>query len=329
MAFQLKANEGVGAGITRNVRREIEKALHHLDVKGNPHQSDARANDAVHEVRKCFKRVRAALRLLREDLGDDAYHEYNLCFRDAARPLSEIRDAKMLVESLDKLTQHSADPSEPGEVAKIRDALLAEQEEVMRGVLTRDRAFMAVEEIARRALARTEWKIERDGWAALEGGLRRVYRAGHRALRLAVEDPSMANLHEWRKQAKYLWHQLQLLEPAWVGCEKELGDQVHKLSQLLGEDHDLAVLRQTLSARPLTYGGHRALKGVFGAVDRQRKELERQAFALGQQFYKDSPRVFTSRVEAYWRAWTAKVEGTRAGAGSHSAQGLSRVLPKP
>jgi CHAD domain-containing protein len=196
-----------------------------------------------------------------------------------------------------------------------KKALLANQVEVTRRVLREDRAFAPVEEVARRALARVpEWRIERDGWPALEGGLRRVYRTGHRALSLAGENPTVENLHESRKQAKYLWHALQLLEPAWTAREKELGNQAHKLSQLLGDDHDLAVLRQTLAADPLAYGGHRVLKDLFAPVDRQRKELERQALALGRQVYKDSPKVFTSRLEAYWTAWAApQGRGAKAG----------------
>jgi hypothetical protein len=96
----------------------------------------------------------------------------------------------------------------------------------------------------------------------------------------------------------YLWHQLQLLEGAWTGSEKELVDQTHRLSRLLGEDHDLAVLRETLAADPLACGGHRILKSVFVVIDRRREELEQQAFALGREVYKDSPKVFTSRIEA-------------------------------
>ena len=64
-------------------------------------------------------------------------------------------------------------------------------------------------------------------------------------------------------------------------------DQTHKLSTLLGEDHDLAVLRETLAADPLAYGGHRVLKAVFAVIDRQREELKRQAFTLGRTLYKD------------------------------------------
>ena len=120
MAFQLKAKESVSDGITRNVRRQIEKALKHLSAKRNPHHRGAPENKAVPEVRKCFKKVRAALRLVREDLGDDIYREANYGFRDATRLLSEACDAGMLGVTLDKLnSQPFADVVESGALAKI------------------------------------------------------------------------------------------------------------------------------------------------------------------------------------------------------------------
>jgi len=305
MAFELKLQESVSDGITRNVRSQIEKALGYLgaksklDAKRKPERRDKPEKEAVPEIRKCFKRVRAALRLVRDDLGDDLYHGENFCFRDAARPLTEVRDAEVLVETADKLAQQFPGAIEPGAFAKIHEALLANRQEVTRRVLDEDRAFDAVKDFATRALTRLpDWNIERDGWAAVESGLRGVYRAGHRALALAAEDPSVANLHEWRKQTKYLWHQLQLLDASWAASEKELVDRAHNLATLLGEDHDLAVLRETLAADPLAYGGHRVLQGVFTVIDRRRKQLEEQAFTLGRAIYKDAPKVFTSRIEA-------------------------------
>ena len=49
---------------------------------------------AVHEVRKSLKKIRAALRLVRPVIGDKSYRRENTCFRDAARPLTEVRDAR-------------------------------------------------------------------------------------------------------------------------------------------------------------------------------------------------------------------------------------------
>jgi len=324
MAFRLKAKESVSDGIRRNVRRQIERALKHLGAQREPDQDSASANEPdPRKVRTSFKRVRAALRLVREELGDDVYRDENLCFRDAGRLLREVRDAQVLVDAVDKLdSQSSADAIESGALATIREALHANQQDVTRHTLDEDGALAAVEDIATHALARlAEWRIERDGWAAVEPGLRRTYRAGQRALALAAEDASVSNLHEWRKQARHLRGQLQLLEAAWTGSEKELGDQAQTLSQLLGDDHDLAILRDTLATDPLAYGGHRILKRLFAVIARRRQELERQAFAVGRTLYKDPPRVFTSRIEAYWKAWAAGIEAPKPPAGTRKSTG--------
>jgi hypothetical protein len=298
MAFQLKANESVGDGITRNVRRQIEKALQHLRAAAT-HQRGAAQNEAVREVRKCLKKVRAALRLVREELGDEAYHEENWFFRDAARPLTQLRDAQVLVEILDKLKEPLASAVEPEALTKIHEALLANQWEVTRRVVEENKALAEIAAIARRSLARIAgWGIELTDWATLGGGLKRVYRTGHRALALASQSASVENLHEWRKQAMYLWHQLQLIEGVWmVGAEPQLVERTHQLSTLLGENHDLAVFHTALAADPSTFGGHRVLKAVFAITDRRRMELERQAFVLGRELYKDSPKLFTTHIE--------------------------------
>jgi len=308
MAFELKPNESVGEGIVRNVRREVAKALDHLGARPNPRRRDAQRMVAVHEARKCFKRVRAALRLVRAELGDETYRDQNYAFRDAGRPLTEVRDAQMLVETLSKLVEGLTDGLEPEALEKLRAALLENEREVTRRVLDRDGAFASVRQSARAALRRlADWRIDRDGWVVLEAGLAHVYGKGRHALSVAAREPSVENLHEWRKQAKYLWHALQLLEPAWSRSDSDLGSRVHELSRLLGDDHDLAVLRGTLAADPLTYGGHALLKRLFEPVDHRRGELERQAFALGRPLYADPSKVFTSRIESCWNTWKPAV----------------------
>jgi len=328
MAFELKVNERVSDGITRNVKNQIEKALNYLGAKGaapapeKPAKGRSRpANqpgsrqgesgdpgsilratpekDAIGEVRKCFKRVRAALRLVRDELGVDLYHEENFSFRDAARPLTRVRDAVVLVETANGLRPQLVRVIGPAAFAKIRAALVANRQEVRRLVIDEGKALASVADAATRALARlSAWKLQRDGWVAVETGLRRVYRQGRRALALAAESPAVVNLHEWRKQTKYLWHQLQLLEARWTDTEKDLVNRTHQLATYLGEDHDLAVLRETLAADPLIFGGHHILKGVFTVIDRCRGHLQQQAFALGEEIFKDLPKVFTTRIEA-------------------------------
>ena len=211
----------------RNVKRQIKKALDRLGAESESHQRDASKDEAApRDVRKRFKKVRAALRLVREDLGEDIYRKENWCFRDAGRLLREVRDAEVLVEAVDKLAlQQAAEAVERGAFAKIRETLFANRpgSDPPRN---RGRSIRCGGRSRHRALARLpDWRIERDGWAGLEGGLRRTYQIGHRALALAAANASTENLHEWRKQARHLWGQLQLLEAAWTGSEKERGDR--------------------------------------------------------------------------------------------------------
>jgi CHAD domain-containing protein len=135
--------------------------------------------------------------------------------------------------------------------------------------------------------------------------LKRIYRNGHRALAAASAEPSVANLHEWRKQAKYLWHQLQVLEPACPDALSKLANEFRELTQLLGDDHDLAVLHETVAANPKAFGGDKVLQALTRALARRRAELQQQAFLVGSHLYQDPPRVFTRRIKKYWKAWRA------------------------
>ena len=297
MAFQLKPNESVRAGLLRVTARELARAQAEL-------RSQGRQDDALHEVRKSLKRARAILRLVREELGDEAYHRENFAFRDAARPLTEVREAAVLVETVDALIGAGGDAREAAAFGSVREALLRHQHAVAKRVLANGRTFARVAKALEASQARLPaWPIERDHWLALEAGLGLVYRAGRRALAAAAKAPSVSHLHEWRKQSKYLWHQLQLLEPAWRAAEAELGEQAHQLSVLLGEDHDLAVLRRLVKTKPGLYGGQRAVKSLIALIDRRRGELHRRAFALGEQLYRDPTALFQKRMGRYWKRW--------------------------
>src|SRR5919108_3500582 len=101
MSFQLKPDKTVGKNIRRIVRKQLDGVLEEL-TRGHKGSRD----EVVHEARKSLKKIRAVLRLVRPAIGDKTYRQENTCFRDAARPLTEVRDARILIETLDKLADH-------------------------------------------------------------------------------------------------------------------------------------------------------------------------------------------------------------------------------
>jgi CHAD domain-containing protein len=283
-AYRLKRGESVPEGVVRIARGRIDDAVDELSGKAG-----SGAEEAVHNARKDMKKLRALLRLVRGELGDDVYGRENACFRDAAAELAGLRDADVMLVTLEKLELDDA-VSGP-----VRQALEAHR--VRTGGGGRKRAANQAVAILTEARARVAgWPLEEDSFEALRPGLRRMYRRGRREFLAMREEPTVEGLHEWRKRAKELWYDHTLLESLWKPVMEATGDEAHALSDLLGDDHDLAVLlawvREHADAPP----------ELVEAVESRRAGLQEQALELGARLYADRPKVFMGRLERLWEA---------------------------
>jgi CHAD domain-containing protein len=281
-AYRLKQGESVPKGIARIARGRID---HALDALKDP------TEEAVHDARKDTKKLRALLRLVRGEIGADVYSRENACFRDAARELAGVRDADVMLATLATLEERHADELPADAIGDLRQALEAHRIRTSAG--TRRQAAAGAVGMLKEARGRVaDWPLERDGFDALEDGLKRTYRRGRRDWQAAAEDPSPENLHEWRKRAKDLWYHCSLLEETWKPVMSALADEAHELSDRLGDDHDLVLLLEW-GAEPLEQ-----------LISKRRQELRDEAFAYGARLYADKPKVFVRRIERWWRAST-------------------------
>lgn len=288
-SYELRSDEELGAGLKRVAAGRAERALERL------RDDDADTADAVHGARKDMKKLRAVLRLSRSALPKQLYEEENQRYRDAARALSASRDAEVKLETLDALAERDRE-------------LPREAVETWRQILDRDREAAVNTAHAESAIGLVEgglegirnWPVEGDSWKLVGGDVRRAYRRGRRAMASAAADPSEQNFHEWRKRAKDLWYQLRLLGPAWSEPLGAVAEEAHRLTDLLGDHHDLAVLRADLRERHLGEAGTRALEA---AIDARQAELAGEAFDLGRRLYAERPKAYGRRLRRYWEAW--------------------------
>jgi CHAD domain-containing protein len=258
-------------------------------------------------VRKSLKKVRAVLRLVRPEIGEAAYRAENICFRDTARPLTEVRDAKILVETLDHLTGHFKEHVAGRSFEDVRKALQTNLRAVRRRVLDEQDAFAVAADVLRQARERVkDWADVPNKWSALGPGLEEVYRRAGAAFDNACADPTVEKLHEWRKQAKYLRYQLEVLRPLWPERMEELAGEADRMGELLGDDHDLAMLRQALAGDADELGDEGDREALLALVDRRRAELQQEALLLGGRFFQDRPRDFARRLKGYWKTWRAQ-----------------------
>jgi CHAD domain-containing protein len=296
MAPELHRSESGTKSVRHIARSQIADALAAL-------QSRTPTDAAVHDARKELKRARATLRLLRDAMGEKAYRRENQAVRDAARPLSAIRDSKVLLDTLDGLVARFHATGELPPTEDLRRALRRERAAARRTALKGPKPFsescVALQAVHHRA---RRWRLGGGGWEVLGAGLKRVYGQGRKALAAAQADRTPAKLHEWRKQTKYLWHQLQLLEPLWPGMIGELADQAHQLSDYLGDDHDLSVLRDKVVE--LGEGVEKSeRRALIRLIDGRRTELRDKAMVLGRRLYQEAPADFEARFARYWRDW--------------------------
>src|SRR5262245_57065109 len=302
MSFELKPDESRRKGLRRIARKQVDDALEELT---QTHKGPR--DEAVHEARKSFKKVRAVLRLVRPQIGEKAYGQENLCFRDAGRPLTEVRDAKILVETLDRLAEHFKEHIAGRSFSDVRKALQQNLRAVRRRVLDEQNAFVVVAEAVRQARPRSKgWTDVPNRWSAVGKGLKDVYRRAHEGFGEAAADPTVEKLHEWRKQAKYLHYQLEVLRPIWPERMEELVNETDRLGEALGDDHDLAVLRQMLTDDPGRFGDEGDAEVLLALIDRRRAELGQEALLLGQRFFQDRPGEFARRLKGYWKTWRAQ-----------------------
>jgi CHAD domain-containing protein len=280
MSDTLLANEPILKGVR-------DSLLEQLDHAGKALARHPLADEDVHTIRKELKRVRASLRLLRDALGIAEYRRLNRAIRDAARPLATMRDAKVLLQALEKIVEKAGESSRLPISDELRHALRQE--------LFLNRAQLKAADVAaiRRRLNAIKRGLQglssnRLDQAGIDAAIKRAHKKARNAFRAVKREPSDDSLHEWRKQVKYEFNQLALLQPLKPKRIGAIVEQARKLCDHLGDDHDLAILHERMVAQSQQLNTAEAVANadaMLKALKSLRTKLQRKAHRLGKLLY--------------------------------------------
>jgi inorganic pyrophosphatase len=298
-SYTLKKGAPFRKDVRRIVRRQLDKALRDLCRLG------ATADEAIHNVRKRFKRVRAILRMVQSELGDRAFRKENEALRDAAAAFSDVRNARVLVDAVGKLKKRGGDVP-PAAFESLERFLKTKQrdthERLARNVDAMDDLREAIEKGRKQTAV---WSLPRDGRPTIRRGLRCTCRAGCDALGQAEKQATSEHLHEFRKQAKYLYHQVQILERVDSEALDELVEQLHQLEKKLGDDHDLGMLRGEVSAC-IAGGLPDVDERLIVLIDGWRKELQSECLQNARKVYRDDSALLRHRFRDWSKQFSPK-----------------------
>jgi len=298
MAYRFTRKADVQDEARRIAREQMDKALDEIE------DSDLSLDETVHQVRKRCKKVRALLRLVRGALEDDTYSAENAWYRDTARQLAPCRDAQVVLDTWRGLLSDLADEAKSEELKPVEEELARRRAETAGNSEETGKRLIEAGDRLRDGRKRVAtWTLAESAFDALSGGLKKTYRRGRKGLSKAYADLTAESFHEWRKRAKYHWYHCRLLRDLWGEVIQVRAGEAHRLATILGDAHDLSVLRATLSERPSDFGGYDVVEEALDLIDRRREDLRLSARPLGERLQAEKPKALVKRLRVYDQAW--------------------------
>ncbi|EDY19888.1 CHAD domain containing protein [Chthoniobacter flavus Ellin428] len=292
MSFCIKTHGRIGAELQRVADQEIAAAQEQLQA-----YERGGATEAIHEARKHFKKLRALVQLLREPLGPKGTRAEQNFYRDAGREFQRMRDAQALTPLLEKIAERFFETRRPP-IIQAAARVLAAEEKRARAKLDKTGGCEAVLDTLREARVRVAgWQLDDYRWKDLRAALRRSYRRARKAWRQACDEPKPSTLHAWRRRTKDLLYHVTLCHSAAPAFMEELAGELDVLSEFLGDDHDLVVLRALLEKHPRDISGGEAREAFFEMLGLRREELLDAAFDLAGRVFPESPGEFIDSLE--------------------------------
>lgn len=294
MAYKFKIKDGsVENSVRRIADEQIGKALTSIDELDGP--------EAIHDVRKRCKKFRGLIRIVRPAF--DRYSKENAVFRDAARSISDARDAKVMQETYDLLMREFESSVDRSAMGSIRRSFTLRRQTNIEGGEVAEKLDQTADVLREARERASKWKIDADGWDALEGGLTKTYERARHTAEQAESCPDGKNFHELRKRIKYHWYHCRLLENLWpemIGLRKDTAKQ---LSDILGDHHDLNVFAEDLGSDIPSFGNPRDVEAAIGLARARQERLEKQAWPMVDRILAQSPEALGEHLEVLWDTW--------------------------
>ncbi len=243
----------------------------------------APAPGQLHAIRKNIKMIRGLLRLVAPHFA--AYKAEDAALHHAAQQIAPHRDAEVLAEIAARIAD--GDPAFSITATPTFANLPADLAAVA----------CALKEIAVRA---RHWQLDAQGFDAFECGLRTTWSSCRKHLKKLRKKHDDVSLHRWRACIKTHWYHARLLEPIWPEMMAPHIAAADILGELLGDHHDLAVLRaQIAQDRPRT----KAVRAFDKTCAKRQAEAEREIFALAERFLAEPAKPLVARWRRWWRLW--------------------------
>jgi CHAD domain-containing protein len=276
MASDIGRSEDFGVAFRRLILEDIAAARAGLR---DPHFTP---EEGVHSARRRLKRIRSILGILRPVLKS-RYAAYRADIRSVARSLAIHRDADVLHATATDL-RAAAGPGQRQFIERVIGSL-DESRSGRRRVATAP-VLLALSELEADA---EDLPRPRKGARLYTNALVRAYRRGRRSMQRARRTRDAADFHRWRKNAKDLWHLLEIAEKRLPRKLARHTARLDSLAEILGLDHDYWITAEHMRSLAGDRAGHETAQQLLAT---RRRRLQKDALRRGRKLYRRRPRAF-------------------------------------
>ncbi len=291
MAYRIDAGQPIADEIQRIFFEEIDSAIKQLTTHSNKDR-----DESIHEARKSIKKLRGLLRLIRPLIGKETYRRENQALRNIGRKLSQLRDARAIIEIFEAVTKEveARNTLHSDLIQSIRSRLDEHKAQTEQKINIEETLVSAVTALQSVRGHVEGYRLSDEGFESLEQGLEGIYRRGRKAMKRAMKTRAADHLHNWRKRVKDHWYHMRLLSALNTAFVETREADLRKLETWLGDDHNLVVLRETMNDGGAHFGHPKQIRHFLELLKQHGQELREKALTIGEHLYKLKPKQLIS-----------------------------------
>ncbi len=270
--------------------------------RGALKETDDDLNGSVAMLSGRLRKMRALLRLIRHDIGGEAYRRAEEPMREVCRSVEPIRQSSALIAVATELGEgpQGLEPLESGAlVSRLESRHLEHAFALAQSSALEEAEMILTESIERLA----SLPISGEGYPLLRPGLERVASRGKEAMFRAQKEPTGKRLRSWGRQVGYLSSQLSILSVAWPTVIQPLAEETERLYTMLKRDEDLERLSEVL-AHDRSLAPKELRTRVRHNLTLRRRDAAPVIRDLGRRVYSEPPRHLAARLGRYWMGQT-------------------------
>ena len=256
-------------------------------------------NVSVHEFRKSFKRMRGLLHFY-DSRPDEFILECRQKIKEFSSFLSPIRESFVNFQLFDRIIAGNQLVPER-KIKAARDILIEKNREIIDGQFLSGRGCEEIHDFTQSI----NDKVKRFGSGRpiivqLEEQVCISFQQSYDAFVAINTEFEPSELHELRKKLKRLWYQLDFLKFMHLRYFRMKSDQLNKITEQLGEDHDIAVFLREIQSADYDFKEEERLI-LINQVQHQQELIRLKLMPWLKQFFNEPPEIFNQKMKKIFK----------------------------